>query len=157
MCACYLERGSLLCSGLGCQSCRRCQTVTCLPSSQTSERPVPTSPRWTLTNTHKLIVHYTHISGSTDRQKRTTDEQRQPVKILLWHVLINLMYFQLLHAAYQQCFRVTIATASTLKASHWCCILSQLPHQFFSCYPFICPRKQLGLTHSDSIIHSHLS
>lgn len=48
VCACHLGRGSLLCSGLGCQSSPRCRRATGLPSSRTWARREPTSPRWSL-------------------------------------------------------------------------------------------------------------
>lgn len=48
LCAFYLGRGSLLCSGPDCLSFQRCRKVTGLPSSQTSALPAPTSPRWNL-------------------------------------------------------------------------------------------------------------
>lgn len=40
----YLGKDNLLCFGQGYQSCRLYQRVTSQPSSQTSGRPVPTSP-----------------------------------------------------------------------------------------------------------------
>lgn len=56
VCVCYLGRGSLLCSGLDCQSCRQCRRATGLPSSRTSARPAPTSPHWTLKR--RTLCHY---------------------------------------------------------------------------------------------------
>lgn len=76
---CYLGRGSLLCSGQGCRSCRRCRRATGPPSSRTWARLVPTSPRWTLGHTHKRT--HTHIvrysSDALKRQNTTNDRQLQ--------------------------------------------------------------------------------
>lgn len=74
MCVCYLGRGSLLCSGLGCQSSQQCQRATGLPSSRTSARQAPTSLHWTL-KTHTRKMHC--ISNKAKERRKDVTKQKQ--------------------------------------------------------------------------------
>lgn len=103
---CYLGRGSLLCSGQGCRSCRRCRRATGPPSSRTWARLVPTSPRWTLGHTHKR----THTYRTLQLWRFETPKHHKWPTTAGGTFNCHLQNFKV-----HQHVRVTIATTFTLK------------------------------------------